>query len=147
MSQLITPIADRLTHEWGPVPEEKMIPIRKILRNFLDEIGVMTESSFVAKLRKHFPTHCQSCSSCGLCPQTDLGKGFVGTAYGLLWVLSNKKLFVCHAGQPNWHDNNKVDTSHLRLCGNVVAIQIGHEATLDDLVARTMSEIREILQS
>ena len=143
---LIKPITDWLTRDWGHIPEENIPAIEEILRDFMSTIGKLTDRHAVVQLRTCHPDLCQSCSSCGLSRETDLGKGFIPTAYGLLRALVKDGLFLCHGNQPSWKEgDNIIDTERLRKCGNFVSLTTIYSTTLRRFAIHIMVRIRQVV--
>ncbi len=132
---IITPTQDPLARDFGPLSNKKLVLIEALLKVFMKEISTLVES--------HPCNH--ACGSCGLSPKADFGpKEFLPTAYGLLWAITKRKLFVCHGNQPEWLVGSRIDTSRVRLCSNLETIKSASEKTLSRLAHLTMSEISAV---
>lgn len=135
---LVKAITDPLKRDFGIVSEEQKKVVEKILREFMMKIGALVDH-----------VDCRhACSSCGLSPKANMSpEEFLPTAYGLVWAISNDKLFVCHGNQhQHWgRGKNVIDTHRLKLCANLDSIMESHGMQILALADKTMSEIRAAL--
>jgi hypothetical protein len=86
------------------------------------------------------------CESCAFDPATDSRKGFAPTAYGVLWAIYNRKLFICHANQPDSKDNVLDTSKGVALCNGFKEVVAEHNlATARAIAERAMHAIRQIV--
>jgi hypothetical protein len=122
----------------GDMTPAQLIAVLGVLTTFMSEIRQIREQAPCAA-HGSGPT----CESCAFEPTKDSEKGFAPTAYGLLWAICNRKLFVCHANQPTWEDNLLDTSKGVVLCNGFK--QVKDEDRAHVVATKAMEAIREIV--
>jgi len=132
--------------EIGRLGPKKMKKVRKLLREFLRVMGQALGPS-ARLIRCVSPeTKTPPCTTCALNPGTFRFKGFVGTSYGFLKALRDRKIFLCHDNQPQWR-KNILDPEKVRVCRSWLVLQAAHPGKIRQIVRLFDRGLREIAAS
>lgn len=134
-------IKSRFDYYYGDISTFEREIIIWMLRLFMSEIRKFYCDAS-DKLDRCLPDREKSCHSCAFNPECDSWKGFVYTAYGLLWAINNRSPFLCHRNQPLWKDHI-IDRTQLTACLSYVSVRALHPKEMYEIAKITMDAITE----